>query len=186
MKAIGVYDEVSEAFAEEFGRTHSAVEAYRTEDADIVFFMMGSFATKAREAVDRLRDADRPVGLLRLRLLRPFPEDHIRKALAGIKGIAVIDQNLSMGKGGVLHAELASALYGQPDAPQALVSFIGGLGGRDISPEEFYEMASVTRKAVEERNIPAPRLLYTKGELRGIRKLQAIAHVEREELGPKQ
>ncbi|MEN8264619.1 MAG: pyruvate synthase [Nitrospirota bacterium] len=186
MKAISVYDEVSEAFAEEFGRTHSAVEAYRIEDADIVFFMMGSFATKAREAVDRLRDAGRPVGMLRLRLLRPFPDDHIRQALAGKKGIAVIDQNLSMGKGGVLHAELASALYGQPDAPQVLVSFIGGLGGRDISPEEFYEMASVTRKAVKERKTPAPRLLYTKGELREIRKLQAIAHVEREELGPKQ
>jgi pyruvate ferredoxin oxidoreductase alpha subunit len=186
MKAISVYDEVSEAFAEEFGRTHSAVEAYRTEDADIVFFMVGSFATKAREAVDRLRDAGWPVGLLRLRLLRPFPDDHILQALAGKKGVAVIDQNLSMGKGGVLHAELASALYGQPDAPPVLVSFIGGLGGRDISPEEFYEMALVTRKAVKEKKIPPPRLLYTKGELREIRKLQAIAHVEREELGPKQ
>lgn len=179
MNAAAVYDEISEAFDHEFGRRHGAVEAYRTDDAGIVFFMMGSFATKAKDAVDRLRDAGQPVGLLRPRLLRPFPADHIRLALSGKKGVAVIDQNLSMGKGGVLHAELASVLYGQPAAPPALVSFIGGLGGRDIAPEEFYEMASVTRKAAEDGKIPAPRLLYTKAELAEVRKLQTIAHVER-------
>lgn len=183
MKALEVYDEVAKAFAKEFGRMHEAVEPYRTEDADIVLFMMGSFATKAKEAVDRLRDAGLAVGLVRPRLLRPFPSDIIRKLLAGKKGVAVIDQNLSMGKGGVLHSELASALYGQPDAPPVLTSFIGGLGGRDISPEEFYEMASVTRRAFEEGKTPPPRLLYTEGELREIRKLQAIARVEREKLG---
>jgi len=60
-----------------------------------------------------------------------------------------------------------------------LVSFIAGLGGRDIAPEEFYEMASVTRTAAEQGTIPPPRLLYTATELRDVRKLQAIAHVER-------
>jgi pyruvate ferredoxin oxidoreductase alpha subunit len=186
MNAINVYKEIAQAFTEEFGRTHEAVEAYRTEGADIVFFMMDSFATKAKDAVDRLRDAGRKVGLLRPRLIRPFPADDIKQALRGKKGIAVIDQNLSMGKGGVLHAELTSVLYGQPDAPPFLVSFIGGLGGRDISPEEFYEMASVTHKAVEDRKIPAPRLLYTEEELREVRKLQTIAHVEREKMRPGQ
>jgi pyruvate ferredoxin oxidoreductase alpha subunit len=186
MNAIAAYNEIAEAFAKEFGRTHGTVEAYRAEDAEIVFFMMGSFATKAKEAVDSLRDIGVPVGLLRPRLLRPFPSEHIRNSLKGKKGVAVIDQNLSMGKGGVLHSELASALYGQPDAPPVLVSFIGGLGGRDISQEEFFEMASVTRKAVQEGRIPAPRLLYTREELREVKKLQAIARVERDELGPKQ
>jgi len=186
MNALSVYNEIAEAFAKEFGRTHMAVEAYRAEDAEIVFFMMGSFATKAKDAVDSLRDAGVQIGLLRPRLLRPFPTEHIRSTLEGKKGVAVIDQNLSMGKGGVLHSELASALYGQPYAPPVLVSFIGGLGGRDITQEEFFEMAAVTRKAVEERKIPAPRLLYTIEELREVKKLQVIAHVEREELGPKQ
>ena len=185
MNALSVYDEIAGAFAAEFGRTHGAVEAYRTEDAEIVFFMMGSFATKAKEAVDSLRDAGVLAGLLRPRLLRPFPTEHIRNTLKGKKGVAVIDQNLSMGKGGVLHSELASVLYGQPDAPPALVSFIGGLGGRDISQEEFFEMASVTRKAFEEGKTPPPRLLYTAEELREVRKLQAIACVEREKLGEK-
>jgi pyruvate ferredoxin oxidoreductase alpha subunit len=122
------------------------------------------------------------VGLVRPRLLRPFPESELRRVLAGKKGVAVIDQNLSMGKGGVLFAELASALYGLKDAP-VLVSFIGGLGGRDISPEEFYEMAAVTRQAAAAGVAPPPRLLYTEDELREVRKLQAIAQVERQRLG---
>jgi len=179
MNAIPVYEEISKAFADIFGRAYEAVETYSTEDAEIVFFMIGSFATKAREAVDRLRDAGKRVGLVQPRLLRPFPEDAIRRVLTGKKGVAVIDQNLSVGKGGVLHAELASALYGRHGAPRVLVSFIAGLGGRDISPEEFYEMASVTGKAAEDGKIPPPRLLYTAAELKEVRKLQAVAHVER-------
>ncbi len=182
LSAITVYDEIAEAFADKFRRKHEAVEAYRTEDAEFVIFMIGSFATKAKDAVDHLREAGLAIGLLRPRLLRPFPENLIQRILAGKKGVAVIDQNLSMGKGGVLHAELASVLYGKPDSPPVLVSFIGGLGGRDISPEEFYEIVSVTRRAFEERRIPSPRLLYTKGELREVRKLQIIAQVEREKL----
>ena len=86
------------------------------------------------------------------------------------------------GMGGVLHAELAGALYGHAQVPARLLSFIGGLGGRDISLEEFYEIAEVTRTAVAEQRTPPPRLLYTEQELREIRKLQAVASVERDEL----
>jgi len=181
-KGLEVYDELAQEFAERFGRRHDAIEAYQTDDAKFVFVMMGSFATKAKEAVDRLRNAGQKVGLLRPRLLRPFPVAHFRTLLAGKKGIAVIDQNLSMGMGGVLQAELASALYGQPEAPAILVSFIAGLGGRDITTEEFFEMIAVTREAEKDGRAPPPRLLYTEKELREVRKLQAIAKVEREEL----
>jgi pyruvate ferredoxin oxidoreductase alpha subunit len=182
LKGLMVYDEIAADFARTFGRRHGAVDAYRTENAEIVFYMIGAFATKARAAVDRLREAGSPVGLVRPRLIRPFPEARLREILAGKKGVAVIDQDLSMGKGGVLYAELASALYGQKDAP-VLTSFIGGLGGRDISPEEFYEIAAVTRQAAVEGIAPPPRLLYTEDELREVRKLQAIAMAERQRLG---
>jgi pyruvate ferredoxin oxidoreductase alpha subunit len=183
LNGLAVYDEIAEEFANTFGRRHEAVEGYRSEDAEIVFVMMGSFATKAKDAVDQLRQAGWRIGLLRPRLLRPFPANYFHRALTGKRGVAVIDQNLSMGKGGVLHAELASALYGQVASSPVLVSFIGGLGGRDIGIEEFYEMAAVTRKAVENSEVPPPRLLYTKGELREVKKLQAVAHAERQELG---
>jgi pyruvate ferredoxin oxidoreductase alpha subunit len=64
-----------------------------------------------------------------------------------------------------------------------LASFIGGLGGRDISTEEFFEIAQVLRQAVESGQTPPPRLLFTETELREVRKLQAIAQVERSQLG---
>ncbi|HJW82136.1 MAG TPA: hypothetical protein VJ396_07815 [Acidiferrobacterales bacterium] len=183
LQALAVYDEIEQDFARAFGRTHSAVESYRSDDAEVVFFMMGAFATKAKDAVDRLREAGEKVGLVRPRLLRPYPAEHIRRALAGKRAVAVIDQNLSMGKGGVLHSELASVLYGQKDAPPIIASFIGGLGGRDISAEEFYEIAKQMRQAVATGATPEPRLLFTRNELRQFRKLQAIAVVERQELG---
>ncbi len=178
-RALEVYDEVAAGFAQAFGRRYDAVETYRSEDAEIVFFMIGSFATKAKDAVDRLREAGQAVGLVRPRLLRPYPAEALRRALAGKQGVAVIDQNLSMGMGGVLHSELAGALYGQAGMPPVLASFIGGLGGRDIAAEEFYEMAAVTRRACREGITLPPRLLYTADELRQMRKLQAVAHAER-------
>jgi pyruvate ferredoxin oxidoreductase alpha subunit len=182
MNAIEVYREITAEFAGLFGRSYEAVETYRTEDANIVFVMLGSFATKGKDAVDRLRDGGARVGLVRPRLLRPFPADDIRRAVAGKQAVIVIDQNISMGKGGVMHAEIASVLYGTPDAPAVLASFIGGLGGRDISAEEFYEMVAVAERAIASGETPPPRLLFTEDELREIRKLQAVAHVEREEL----
>jgi pyruvate ferredoxin oxidoreductase alpha subunit len=178
LQALPAYDEVAAAFAREFGRTWPAVECYRDDDAEIVFFMIGSFATKAKDAVDRLRDGGWKVGLVRPRLLRPYPDAALRAALLGKRAVVVIDQNLSMGKGGVLHTELASALCGRPGAPMAL-SFIGALGGRDLALEEFFEMVKAARAALKDGAPPPPRLLYTAGELREVRKLQAIAHAER-------
>ena len=64
-----------------------------------------------------------------------------------------------------------------------LASFIGGLGGRDISAAEFYEIASVTRKAADQGITPEPQLLFQQAELREVRKLQAIAHLERDQTG---
>jgi pyruvate ferredoxin oxidoreductase alpha subunit len=181
--ALEVFDEAAADFADRVGRSYDAVETYRSEDAEVAFVMMGSFATKAKGAVDRLREAGQAVGLVRPRLLRPFPNASLRRALLGRKGVAVIDQNLSTGQGGVLHTEVAAALYGAPEAP-VLASFIGGLGGRDIGPSEFYAMAETARDAAARGAPPAPRLLYTRSELREMRKLQGIAAAERTEPGP--
>jgi pyruvate ferredoxin oxidoreductase alpha subunit len=182
LQAIAVYDETAADFEARFGRELPAVEAYRCDDASIVFFMIGAFATKAKNAVDRLREQGAKVGLVRPRLLRPYPTEVLRRLLLGRRAVVVVDQNLSMGKGGVLHAELASVLYGRPGAP-VLLSFIGGLGGRDLPPEEFFEMAKVAEAAAQRGEAPEPRLLYTAGELRELRKLQAVAVQERKETG---
>jgi pyruvate ferredoxin oxidoreductase alpha subunit len=182
LNGVRVYDQVASEFTDRFGRAYSPVETYCCDDAEYVFFMTGSFATKARDAVDRLREADWRIGLVQLRMIRPYPEQAVRNILAGKQAVAVIDQNISMGKGGVLHQELTSVLYGDHDAPPVVASFIGGLGGRDITAEEFYQIAQVIKKAATNERTPPPRLLYTETEMREFKKLQAIAHVERTEM----
>jgi len=179
--AAGVYETIAGEFAERFGRAHADVVAYRMDDAEYAFVMMGSFATKAQAAVDRLRAAGHKVGLLRPRLFRPFPGATFRRLLAGVRGAAVIDQSLSIGAGSVLHTELAAALYGRAGAPM-LASFVGGLGGRDIGDAEFAEMLRAVAAACDAGEPPPPRLMFTEDELRAVRKMQAVAHVERAEL----
>ncbi len=178
LEALAVFDTARDEFERLFGRRYSAVDKYRVEDADIVFVMIGSFATKAMDAVDRLREAGHRVGLVRPVFLRPFPENELRRALSGKKGVAVIDQNLAPGRGGNLYGEITSALFGVANPPAAVTSYIGGLGGRDIAPAEFYRIAEETERAAVSGKAPPPRLLYTDTELREMRKLQAIAHVE--------
>jgi len=180
LSALEVHERISREFETLFGRQYPAIEAYRCDDAQYLFLMIGSFATKAKAAVDRLRDAGWKIGLLRPRLLRPFPIVLLRQLLSGRRAVAVIDQNISMGSGGILYTEVAAALYGQKEPPPVLASFIGGLGGRDIPPEEFFEMAQAIKRAAENGETPQPRLLYTGDELRETRKLQRIAQVERD------
>ena len=180
-QALAVYDEIADEFAEVFGRRHDMVDCYRMDDADYAFVLVGSFSTKARDAVDSLRDAGWKIGLLRPRLFRPFPGLQIRQQLQGCLAVAIIDQNISMGMGGVLHSEFATALYDARNAP-LLASYIGGLGGRDISPQEFFTIADELRKAQELGESPPPRLLYTANEMTEMRKLQAIAQAEHAEI----
>ena len=183
-KALTVYDEIADEFADRFGRRHDILETYQMDDAEYVYVMMGSFASKARDAVDSLREAGWKIGLLRPRLLRPLPKKHIQRLLKGRTAVAVIDQNISMGMGGILHSEIVSVLYGQPDAPPIVASFIGGLGGRDIQQQEFFRIAEILKESAGTGITPEPRLLYRQDELDEIRKLQSIAGLERNELTP--
>jgi pyruvate ferredoxin oxidoreductase alpha subunit len=178
LAAAEVFDEAARDFEARFGRRYEAVESYRCDDAEVAFVMMGSLATTAKASVDALRDAGVAVGLVRPRLLRPFPKQALREALRGCRAAAVVDQGLSTGFGGVLHGELASALHGAKDAP-LLASFVGGLGGRDVGAGEFRAMAEEARAAAERGVPPEPRLLYTRAELLEMRKLQGIAVAER-------
>lgn len=182
LNGCAVYEAIGAEWCERCGRPYGPLECYRSEDAEVCFVQIGSFATKAKAAVDALRQAGRRVGLVRPRLLRPFPREALRRALAGRRALAVIDQNLSFGFGGVLQGEIGSALYGLTGAP-VIASFVGGLGGRDITQEEYFEMARLAAEAAGRGAPPPPRLLYTQDELREVRKLQTLAHVERNTLG---
>ncbi len=173
--AIQVHEDVAADFARRFGRQYGLVEAYRLEDADDVLVMSNAFATKGRAAVDAARAQGRRVGLLRLRVIRPWPGEQIAALLRGRRGVAVIDQNLSPGLGGILYQEIAASLAQDPHRPRALCSFIGGLGGKNISDEEFVAILEQTAQAGDAGRALGPVLLYTEAERREIEHLQSLA-----------
>lgn len=175
--ALAVHDGVAEEFALRFGRRYDVAESFQLEDADYVLVMSNAFATKGRAAVTRWRAQGKKVGLLRLRLLRPFPTQAIAQALAGRAAVAVLDQNLAPGLGGITYQEIAAALYGEKQRP-ALVSVVGGLGGKDISAAEFDVIFSDMERAAAGDPVPGPRLLYTKAEQERMQTLLRIAGKE--------
>jgi pyruvate ferredoxin oxidoreductase alpha subunit len=173
LNALTVHEEAAGAFKAIFGRTYGLTDAYRLENAEYVLVMSNSFATKGRAAVNRFRDQGIRVGLLRLRVLRPFPAAAVARALRGRKAVAVMDQNLSLGFGGITYGEITSALYTETSRPPIL-SFIGGLGGKDISDAEFDQILEDMQTAAATGATPAPRLLYTdadEAQMKGLLKL---------------
>ncbi len=132
--AITEFARADDEFAELFGRRYGLIEPYRTDDAELILVTSGTVTSTAREVIDALRAAGRRVGLLKMRLLRPFPIEAVRQALAPAKKIAVLDRNIGFGAGGIFAQELKSALYNAQAAP-AVFGFVAGLGGRDITPE---------------------------------------------------
>ena len=163
LNALTVHEEASAAFESIFGRRHGLIDAYRLGDAEYVLVMSNSFAAKGRAAVDRLREEGHRAGLLRLRVLRPFPASAIAGALRGRKAVAVIDQNLSVGFGGITYGEIAMAMLAERARPPIL-SFIGALGGKDISAAEFDQIFHDMQNAAASGSAPAPRLLYTNAD----------------------
>ncbi|MBI4773923.1 MAG: pyruvate ferredoxin oxidoreductase [Deltaproteobacteria bacterium] len=137
-----VIAEAWQAFGDQFGRYYRAVESYQMDGAETVLITMGSIGETAMTAVDEMRSRGKKVGLLRIRLFRPFPVEELRKALKGVKRVGVIDRALPFGaSGGPVAAEVRSALYHQTDRP-FVYNYIAGLGGRDVTVENFEEMAS--------------------------------------------
>lgn len=135
-----IINEVFEEFAHHFGRKYKAIEEYKAEGAETLLLMMGSYAETASLAIDELRNKGEKVGLVKVRLWRPFPFDELKKAVAHAKRIIVLDRAISFGgPGGPVSCEVRAALYEMPSRP-AIIGFIGGLGGRDILPEHFVEL----------------------------------------------
>jgi pyruvate ferredoxin oxidoreductase alpha subunit len=173
--ALAVHTEAARDFAAIFQRSHDVVERYQLDDAEWVLIMVGSFATKAKAAIDVLRNEGKRVGLLRLRLIRPWPAAAIGTALANRRGVAVIDQNLSPGLGGILFQEIAGTLAARPDYPRVIRSFVGGLGGKDISMGEFRHVIAVLEEARPGDVTEAPELLYTESDWQQTRALVDVA-----------
>ena len=116
------------------------------EDAEVVIVTAGSITSTARIAIKMLREQGHRVGLLKIRLFRPFPAEQIQQALAGKKKIAVIDRNISLGSGGIFCQELRAALVHPSDHP-LVFSYIAGIGGTDVDPEAIEKIVlDVTKR----------------------------------------
>ncbi|EOS81432.1 hypothetical protein C817_00687 [Dorea sp. 5-2] len=129
--------EVAKEFAEISGREYGLFEAYRMEDAEYAVVMIGSAAGTTKDAIDKLREAGEKVGLLKIRLYRPFPAEAIAQALSGVKSVAVMDRAEGYtNHGGPLGADVMSALY-RARSQALAVNYIYGLGGRDVRVEDM-------------------------------------------------
>jgi len=127
-------------FGKTFKRYYSPVECYHSDDAKVLLLTLGSFSETAMTAIDRMREEGREVGLVRIRLWRPFPFAEIRQAVKNAEVLIVLDRALSFGgPGGPVCSEVRSALYGEDKKPK-VIGFVGGLGGRDITPAGFEEI----------------------------------------------
>ena len=124
-------------FGNSFHRYYHPVECYQCEDADVLLLTMGSFSETAMMAIDKMRQEGRGVGLLKLRLWRPFPFKEIRQAVKNAEVLIVLDRALSFGgPGGPVCSEIRSALHNEEKKPK-VISFVGGLGGREITVAGF-------------------------------------------------
>lgn len=172
--ALTAHEEIAEEFAARFGRRYGLVESFLLDDADYVLVMSNAFATKGKAAVQRWRARGVKAGLLRLRVIRPFPTQAIGEALSGRAAVAVIDQNLAPGSGGITYPEIVTTLYRQ-GLRTPVISVIGGLGGKDISDGEFDAVLTDLRRVAAGEAVPSPRLLYTRAEQNRLRTLLRIA-----------
>ena len=132
--------EVAEKFEAMTGRHYGFIEEYRMEDAETAVVVIGSSAGTAKACVDQLREEGRKVGLVKIRVFRPFPARELVKALSRVKAVAVMDKAESFnGCSGPLFAEVRSAMYDMEDRPLA-VDYIYGLGGRDVTVDHFRQV----------------------------------------------
>ena len=127
----------AERFEAMTGRKYGFFEAYRMEDAQEALVLIGSTAGTAKATVDQLRAQGRKVGLIKLRVFRPFPGEELAQALKHCKAVAVMDKSEGFsGCGGPLFAETRSALYDLEQRPK-LIGVVYGLGGRDVSTDNI-------------------------------------------------
>ena len=146
--ARSVMEEVDAEWGSLTGRTYGPLEGYRNEDAELLLVTSGTITSTARYVVDRLRDEGEPVGLVKVKMFRPFPTERLREVLAPAARVAVLDRNISPGHGGIFAEEIRSALYDlAPERRPILLGHVVGLGGRDVTPDVIRGIVDSSRGA---------------------------------------
>ncbi len=139
--AVEVIGKEFNDFGRQFGRNYELVESYRAEGADTVIVVAGALAGVCRDAIDALQDQGKKVGMVRIKVFRPFPSAEIERLLGGRKRVVVVDRNFSPGIGGIFAQEIRAGLSHLHQRPD-IYSVIAGLGGRDVTEQDFSEIGT--------------------------------------------
>jgi len=142
-----VITEVNEEFGKKFGRSYGngLIEEYKCEDAEAVIVGMGTIASTARAAIDKMWDEGKPVGLVKLKCLIPFPEEEFLRIGKEVHAIGMIDRNLCLGLGGVGFGLIRSLLFDSEDSSK-VIGFHAGLGGKEVRVNDIIKVAEKTLK----------------------------------------
>jgi pyruvate ferredoxin oxidoreductase alpha subunit len=139
--------EMQAEFNQIFKKNYADIQTYFMDDADYALVTMGSMTGTARVVAERLRAKGEKAGVVAIRTFRPFPTDILERKLEGLKAVGVMDRAVMPGgPASPLLADVASSLYSASRRP-VLQSFVAGLGGRDVSEDEFEMMFSKTKEA---------------------------------------
>jgi len=151
LEALKLVPEVAEAYNKQFGANSCGLlEAYKMEDAEHALVAMGSIVGTARRYVDELRKQGKKIGLLKLKVWRPFPVEALRKHLQNVRFITVLDKNIVYGVGGALAADLKAAFYGTND--MVINGVILGLGGGKCGLEQLDQAVKLTESNETDKN----------------------------------
>ena len=145
--------DIAAEFEKISGRKYGLFETYKLDDAECALVIINSAAGTAKDAVDKLRAEGKKVGLLKIRVFRPFPAEEIAEALKNVKAIAVMDRCEGFSsQGGPLGAEVKSALY-TAGATSKVVDYVYGIGGRDVRVENIEEVYNALFDILETGNV---------------------------------
>ncbi|MHA1950803.1 MAG: pyruvate ferredoxin oxidoreductase [Candidatus Thorarchaeota archaeon] len=147
--ALPVYEEIEKKYKKLFGKYFGGpIDCYKCDDAEVVFTSQGSMGAEAIDAVDELREEGYKVGNARIRMIRPFPTEKIRELGSQVKAFASFDRGVSYGFGGPVANDIRSSMYHTSDRPM-IKSYIGGLGGRDMTVSDIKAVILDTFNSVE-------------------------------------
>lgn len=154
-QALEVARQADQEYGRLIGRSWGLVESYKMEGAEVALVTTATVTSTARDVIDAMRAEGTPVGLVKMRLFRPFPVGDVVQALRGVKKVGVLDRNLTFGQCGVFAEEIKAALY-DSDVRVPLFDFVLGLGGRDVTPATIRQVA----EHVLAHDAPTERIIW--------------------------
>jgi pyruvate ferredoxin oxidoreductase alpha subunit len=165
-RAREVVEEVGAEFGQRFGRPYGLVEAYQMEDAETAIVILGSESGRVKSVVDDMRQTGKKVGVLRIRCVRPFPDEQVVRQLLRLRAVAVMDRSFAPGAvGAPMFQEIRSALFDYRGSAPPVINRIYGLGGRELRNADVREIfTELEALAGGDETVPSIRMVGLRGE----------------------